>query len=152
VLGDNVIWPSHTIWLDGFPLDCHRTYDPCRGIFYRNSYARPVKLNNIKDGTSNTIMIGEAVAGQDLHSAWFFADGDWAATNGPVNYFRNEYQPLQVWQEWYNFRTFRSLHPGGCQFARVDGSVHYVQEDIELKLYQAISTRAGGEVIGDAGT
>jgi type II secretory pathway pseudopilin PulG len=149
VLGDNVIWPQSTIHLDGFPVDCHNNYTPCRGIFYRNTYYRPVKLRNVRDGTSKTIMIGEAVADQDLHAAAYHADGDWASTNGPLNYFRSEYQPLQVWQEWYNFRTFRSLHPSGAQFARVDGSVQFVIDSIDLKLYQALSTRAGNEVLGD---
>jgi len=43
--------------------------------------------------------------------------------------------------------AFRSLHPGGVNFAMADGSVKFIKSSIDLKTYRALGTRAGGEVI-----
>ncbi len=43
--------------------------------------------------------------------------------------------------------AFRSNHPGGVNFTMADGSVRFVKNSINNLSYQAIGTRAGGEVI-----
>jgi prepilin-type N-terminal cleavage/methylation domain-containing protein/prepilin-type processing-associated H-X9-DG protein len=42
---------------------------------------------------------------------------------------------------------FRSLHPGGANFAMADGSVKFIKTSINVPTYRALGTRAGGEVI-----
>lgn len=42
--------------------------------------------------------------------------------------------------------NFRSDHSGGCQFLMVDGSVHFINETIDMLTYQQLSTIAGNEV------
>jgi prepilin-type N-terminal cleavage/methylation domain-containing protein/prepilin-type processing-associated H-X9-DG protein len=42
--------------------------------------------------------------------------------------------------------NFRSDHPGGGNFLMADGAVRFVREEIDLLLYQQLSTMAGGEV------
>jgi prepilin-type processing-associated H-X9-DG protein len=42
---------------------------------------------------------------------------------------------------------FRSDHPGGCNFLYADGSVHFLEEGIDMLLYQNMSTMMGGEVV-----
>jgi prepilin-type N-terminal cleavage/methylation domain-containing protein/prepilin-type processing-associated H-X9-DG protein len=43
----------------------------------------------------------------------------------------------------------RSNHPGGVNLLLCDGSVRFVSNGINLLTWRALSTRAGGEVIGD---
>src|SRR6185437_14020319 len=42
---------------------------------------------------------------------------------------------------------FRSNHPGGANFLFGDGSVHSLKDSIAMRTYNALSTRALGEVV-----
>lgn len=46
-------------------------------------------------------------------------------------------------------REFASLHPGGANFLLTDGSVRFVHEAINFRVYQALGSIQGGEVVGD---
>jgi type II secretory pathway pseudopilin PulG len=47
----------------------------------------------------------------------------------------------------YAIVTSRSDHPGAVQVALVDGSSHSVSDDVDLLVWRAMSTRAGGETL-----
>jgi prepilin-type N-terminal cleavage/methylation domain-containing protein/prepilin-type processing-associated H-X9-DG protein len=154
VMGDNELWPDggndlyNAATGFGSEPDCHAWADrqPCNGLFWRMAYLDPIQLKQITDGQSNTLMIGESVASQDYHSAAFFADGDWAVCSLPLNRFNIEgLDPDKMVEEWYYQRGFKSLHPGGAQFVFADGSVHFIQEDINHSTYRAYATRDRGE-------
>ena len=150
VLGDNVIWPQNTSHLDGTPVDCHHNLNygnGCNGLFWRNAYWFKLKLKDIIDGQSKTLMVGESVVSEDFHSAAFFADGDWASANVPLNFFLVGFDEAGKKANWYEVRGFRSLHPGVVQFVLGDGSVQALQEGMDHKTYRGLATRNGEEVV-----
>ena len=144
VLGDTKVGGDASVHQGTLP-DCHRTIG-CNGIFYRNTFQEPVMTARVRDGLSNTFLLGEAVTAHDLHAAALYANGDWASCNAPLNY---NPQPPRPW-EWQNVQGFRSLHPGGAQFARADGSTQFVSDATDYDLYRAMSTKAGREATGGA--
>ncbi|GAC1464947.1 MAG: DUF1559 domain-containing protein [Isosphaeraceae bacterium] len=65
------------------------------------------------------------------------------SSNGiPTDWFYNCPQALTL-GEW----AFRSNHASGVNFAMADGSVRFIKQTINDAAYQALGTRAGGEVI-----
>ena len=52
---------------------------------------------------------------------------------------------------YHNFAlpSARSAHEGGVQAAFVDGSCRFISENVNLTIWRAIATRAGGEVLGE---
>ena len=45
--------------------------------------------------------------------------------------------------------AFGSYHPVGAGFAFADGSVRWLSDDLDMTVYRALATRAGGETTGD---
>jgi prepilin-type N-terminal cleavage/methylation domain-containing protein/prepilin-type processing-associated H-X9-DG protein len=46
----------------------------------------------------------------------------------------------------YGWRAARSRHPGGVNVLMADGAAQFIEDGVEPAVWQAISTRAGGEV------
>lgn len=138
VIGDTRIGGAASIH-GGSEPDCHRI-GGCSGMFHRNTYQEPITFGDVKDGLSNTFLIGEDIPSQTEYSAAFFCNGDYASCNGRINFFPN------TPSDWWNVTTFRSHHPGGAQFVLVDGSVRFISQSIEIDVYRALSTRARNEV------
>ncbi len=114
------------------------------GIFYHNSR---VRLRDVTDGTSNTLMVGERRTDADAgwYSTWvgMVSGGEEAFQRilGVSDHVPND--PVA------HFDDYSSHHAGGALFVKGDGSVHFVSENIDLSLWHALATRNGGEVVGD---
>jgi prepilin-type N-terminal cleavage/methylation domain-containing protein/prepilin-type processing-associated H-X9-DG protein len=119
------------------------------GIFYVNSKTR---FSDVIDGTSSTFLIVE-VANQlnasmpGAQRAYNFASG--ADGNPP----QDSYQWIMGSEPNDNINMkpntvecAGSFHPGGCHYAMVDGSVHFLSENIEEVVWMGMSTRGKGEV------
>jgi prepilin-type N-terminal cleavage/methylation domain-containing protein len=60
--------------------------------------------------------------------------------------FNSRQEGTSAGQTTYAAVTSRSYHPHGINVAVLDGSVHFVREEISLMIWRAGGTRAGGEM------
>ena len=148
--GSPLWWGTDPQWCNPDPLnsDPNTRYDGCvfgNGVLYETQ--RAIRFSDVRDGTTNTIMIGEALSGKDYQNAWCHMDNAIATCAYPPN-AKNpatgmDYPPDQ----WWNRYAFTSNHTGGCQFAMTDGSVRFISDNISLTVFRALGTRNLGEVV-----
>ncbi len=120
-----------------------------------NGASQPTALRDIVDGTSNTLLGGEA--------HWNFKD--YTFTSGPCSgqvrggfsYWsspyplatlfttRGPFNPQQMAGVSTRLSNFRSNHPSGVNMAICDGSVRLFTDNIDTALLNAVATRNGGE-------
>jgi prepilin-type N-terminal cleavage/methylation domain-containing protein len=148
--GSPLWWGTDPQWCNPDPnsTNPNLAYDGCgagNGVIWENN--RPLRITDILDGTTNTIMIGEALTGKDYQNAWCHMDNAIATCAYPPNVkdpkTGQDYPPDQ----WWNRYAFTSAHPGGVQFAMTDGSIRFIPNSIDLAVFRALGTRAAGEVV-----
>ena len=106
--------------------------------------ASQVKVSEIRDGTSNTLLVGEVPAVRpETYAGMFWVSWNVYGTQNGINY------PLRIpdanlWDT--DLYGYGSYHPGGCHFLFADGSVHFLNETISQYTLESLTTRAGGEV------
>tara|TARA_R110002095_G_scaffold196208_1_gene175034 strand:+ start:2977 stop:3879 length:903 start_codon:yes stop_codon:yes gene_type:complete len=111
------------------------------GLFYQNSNTR---FRDITDGTSQTLFVGERKTNKTLgwQSTWVGAVPEGAETFarvlGATDHVPND--PAS------HFDDFSSHHVGGAQFLFGDGRVRFISENIDLGVYQGLSSIRGGEI------
>jgi prepilin-type N-terminal cleavage/methylation domain-containing protein len=94
-------------------------------------YDQPIRIGDIRDGTSNTLIVSE-------DSQW--PDGQWI--NGR-NIFDQAFG-INAAPPYEN--DIRSGHSGGALGVLADGSVHFLNESMDLDALAAYCTRSGGEI------
>jgi prepilin-type N-terminal cleavage/methylation domain-containing protein/prepilin-type processing-associated H-X9-DG protein len=128
------------------------------GILFLDS---AIRLSDVTDGTSNTLMVGERPASPDNFRGWWYAGVGQKNTGsgngvlgvremnvvlpdaclpGPYHYaagrFQNQCDLFHFW----------SPHAGGAQFVFADGSAHFLSYSAD-PIMPALATRAGGETV-----
>ncbi len=141
--------------------------DVRRGAFGNNGAA---KMADIRDGTSNSTMLGEAAGGDGKNQKTSWVYGPWGLTgthtccHGRVVssssrtltylsdpryriwfhingiYNNDAYQRNYAW-------NFNSFHPGGAQFAMCDGSVKFLPEMMDYFVLLRLNYIADGEPV-----
>ena len=115
------------------------------GMLGRADWKSPRKRNDVKDGLSNTFLLGEALPKYDVYCSWPYANNVHSTCAIPPNTNDVKIDP----KDWPNAQSFRSEHVGGLTFSFADGSARFINEAIDLKVYRALATIAGKEVVGD---
>ena len=152
----------------------------------------PVKLKQVTDGTSKTLLIGERFY---QIRAWMIGAYWVGSTDPPINPRLNPPPPpvgpqpstaffacKNLTDKWpinhdpftacykdhnnalgdrpevpdstprlitVNDLPFGSLHNGGANFCRGDGSVNFLPDDIDIKIFLALGSRNGDETVDD---
>ncbi len=111
------------------------------GMFGR--YPKGFRFEDAKDGLSNTLMVGEGLPDQCVYQCVFCQNFPLSSTIIPLNTFeRNEERGVDYWRGC----GFKSEHTSGANFVLGDGSVHYITDSIDYRLYNELGTRRGREV------
>lgn len=125
-----------------------------RGVLLFGNHPQ-IGMRNILDGSSQTIILGEAPEG--LHSIWI-GHKNLFDQSAPIN------ARVKIGTPWDSCapplksaegdfcdygQEFHGYHPGGANFLMVDGSARFVAEQLDLKVFAALLSRRGGEVIPD---
>jgi hypothetical protein len=121
------------------------------------TYGPKITIDMATDGTSNTLLLGETLPGDNLGR-----DGHWASASVaristtiiPINY-RTTYidpdgctaAPLRYIGNGNVSTGFKSHHSGGAIFALTDGSVRFLNETIDHRTYQYLGCRNDGEPV-----
>lgn len=138
------------------------------GVLYADSRTR---LAQITDGTSHTVVVGEAIyLPTTAAKNWMFGV-IWVAGRGgrvdemQIGPVKNLRYPINADNDQFGYyrwdtaaptgaaRTmlendlpFGSQHPGGANFLMVDGSVHFLSDELDFTILQDLATRANDEV------
>jgi prepilin-type processing-associated H-X9-DG protein len=140
-------------------------------------YYSRVRLTDITDGTSNTLMVGERPPSNGYeYGVWFAGPGYDGMGTGDVvlgstetdlvnfltspgnapGYSVSCPQPANNYTFYQNGDIndpchqvhFWSLHTGGANFCMADGSVQFISYSVTPTTMAALMTRNGGEVLG----
>jgi hypothetical protein len=122
------------------------------GVMARDGYG-PNKMRRITDGASNTILVGESAGRPDLYElrninpVRMVRGAGWAdhrcgltlhgasSQNGSVTSL-----PYSCPINCTNDDEVYSFHPGGAGFVFVDGSTHFISEEINIRILARLIT------------
>jgi len=110
------------------------------GVFF---YRTPMKIGDITDGVSKTLFVGEVV-----ESDTSLGSNMWTKSVREKDCHRSTSNPLNTWPGEPDALSdgsngaFASRHPGGANFGFGDGHVEFLEENLSIFVYQALSTRS----------
>ena len=165
---NSVGWPSSYVGSAGCGNLTERPGAPAiPGILYRNSN---VPAFDIRDGTSNTFLVGERAAVHDFvpgeppvtaGAEWFSVQPGQLRPAGLSDFLIDESSaslalgtvgqdrpiavntpPLQS----NHVAAFSSMHDGGIHMGMADGSVHFISTSIDYDTYRALGGRKEGTI------
>jgi prepilin-type N-terminal cleavage/methylation domain-containing protein/prepilin-type processing-associated H-X9-DG protein len=129
---------------------------------YLNDMVQPIKIAQITDGTSHTLLLGEKYVRNDQYEGGGYSDDHgWSEGWDPDAIRSTCFLPYQD-SDGFQFTSlgtgdifghdqdipyFGSAHPGGFNAVFADGSAHTINYNIDSLVFNALGTRAGEEVV-----
>jgi prepilin-type N-terminal cleavage/methylation domain-containing protein/prepilin-type processing-associated H-X9-DG protein len=129
----------------------------------KGKMGKPVKIGDITDGTSNTLMASETVQGKgdgDLRGfSWWGGAAGFVTylppnsslpdviTGGSCDQTRNPPCTTTSTPSYPRLMGARSWHTNGLNAAMCDGSVRFIPNTISFTVWQALGTSKGGEAV-----
>jgi prepilin-type N-terminal cleavage/methylation domain-containing protein len=135
----------------------------CQGVFFVDS---DIRFTDVTDGTSSVLMVGErcrerqharcnrmqncgaalvyviATSNQQSHRNRGNCAAVGSVANG-LNWDSNQ----ACDNLWDAKSSFHSLHPGGVQFVLVDGSTHFISDDVDITTIRRLGDRRDGNPV-----
>ncbi len=112
------------------------------------------RIDDVVDGTSNTLMVGESTTRTNRRFRTF-----WAYSYAHFSLSGATPQERGLWGDYDRCvaaggagstfpcrRGWGSFHPGGMNFALCDGSVRFIPQTIDVEVLAQLATISGGEV------
>jgi prepilin-type N-terminal cleavage/methylation domain-containing protein/prepilin-type processing-associated H-X9-DG protein len=127
-----------------------------------NTNTRTTNMAAITDGTSNTALVGEvgkslnvqpSITSRGSFPLWLGGNvnqGSCARLGGHLRvmdvntYINRKFLTTSTTDPDVTDYCFGSFHPGGAQFAFVDGSVHFIPQTVDTLIYHHLGNRNGG--------
>jgi prepilin-type N-terminal cleavage/methylation domain-containing protein/prepilin-type processing-associated H-X9-DG protein len=130
-------------------------------------YGTSVRVTDVTDGNSNTVMLGERPSSADKSWGHWYSSGDKDSVSGVaitftwdlLTFYQNpQGQPCPAPPHYFgagpnnindncSFDYMWSNHIGGANFTMGDGSVRFISYSVSTTTIKALATRAGGEVV-----
>jgi len=130
----------------------------CNGVICANTHGTGpsdpsiVKTNmtgpdDIKDGMAHTFAMGEALPANSAWSWWYCNNACMATCAIPLNAKWPTIGTPAGALDWQSNWCYASTHPSGAGFSMCDGSVNFISDNIDLKVYRALATIDSGETV-----
>lgn len=116
------------------------------GMLYLNS---STQFRDVKDGSSYTILAGESAVSKG-HLGWVSGTRSTLRNTSSLTSIRWDPQPAAASvpaSDSLEVGGFGSHHTGGAQFVFVDGSMHFLSQNIDVSVFKALGNRNDGMLI-----
>ena len=116
-----------------------------------------MRMQNITDGTSNTISFSEFAKGLDyvlptshknnMGRSWFDPRAGYGNIGFSTKTQSTPNSPVPTYSTTINWGTVGSAHTGGVHCGFMDGAVRFISNNIDGRQWQALCSPMGGEVV-----
>jgi prepilin-type N-terminal cleavage/methylation domain-containing protein len=110
-------------------------------------YGGQVNKEKVTDGLSKTIIMGERGIPDDLLFGWPYCGYGLSGTGDGDNLCSTKLGLAMGISDGNHNTHFWSYHPNMAMFQMADGSGRPLSYEIDFQIFQALSTRAGGETV-----